>query len=82
MAFLEAVKADTSLEDKLKKAADADAVVAIAKEMGFVISVESLESFTKAEAELSEEELEALAGGAPAESGWGTSCSKIICGGC
>ena len=40
-AFLEAVKADAGLQDKLKAAADADAVVAIAKTAGFVISTES-----------------------------------------
>ena len=35
-AFLEKVKVDTSLQEKLKAAAaDADAVVAIAKESGF-----------------------------------------------
>ena len=33
-AFLEKVKADTSLQEKLKAAADADAVTAIAKEAG------------------------------------------------
>ena len=33
-AFLEKVKADTSLQEKLKGAADADTVLAIAKEAG------------------------------------------------
>ena len=37
-AFLEKVKTDTSLEEKLKAAPDSDAVLAIAKEVGFVIS--------------------------------------------
>ena len=37
-AFLEAVKADAGLREQLKAAGDADAVVAIAKEAGFVIS--------------------------------------------
>ena len=41
-AFMEAVKADASLQEKLNAAADADAVVAIAKEAGFVISAEEL----------------------------------------
>jgi predicted ribosomally synthesized peptide with nif11-like leader len=59
-AFLEAVKADAVLQEKLKGAADADAVVAIAKDAGFVISVEEL---NKAQAVLSEEELEGVAGG-------------------
>ena len=59
-AFLEAVKADAGLQEKLKAAADADAVVAIAKEVGFMISADQL---PQAQAEISEEELEAVAGG-------------------
>ena len=57
-AFLEKVKADTSLQEKLK-AADADAVAAIAKEAGFSISADDL----KAQSELSDKELEGVAGG-------------------
>jgi predicted ribosomally synthesized peptide with nif11-like leader len=34
-AFMEAVKADAGLQEKLKAAADYDAVVAIAKRMGY-----------------------------------------------
>jgi len=41
-AFLEAVKADAGLQEQLKAAGDADAVVAIAKQAGFVISAEEL----------------------------------------
>jgi len=59
-AFLEAVKADAGLQEKLKAAGDADAVVAIAKAAGFVISAEELK---KAQAEISEEELEGVAAG-------------------
>ena len=59
-AFLEAVKADAGLQEKLKAASDADAVVAIAKAAGFVISADELKS---AQAEISEEELEGVAGG-------------------
>ena len=59
-AFLEKVKADTSLQEKLKAASDADAVVAIAKEAGFSISADDLK---KAQSELSDEELEGVAGG-------------------
>ena len=58
--FLEKVKADTSLQEKLKAAGDADAVVAIAKEAGFTISADELKSF---QSSLSDEELEAVAGG-------------------
>ena len=59
-SFLEKVKADTSLQEKLKAAADADAVLAIAKEAGFSISTADLE---KAQLELSDEELEGVTGG-------------------
>ena len=59
-AFLEKVKADTSLQEKLKAASNPDAVVAIAKEAGFSIPAEDL---TNAQSELSEEELEGVAGG-------------------
>ena len=60
-AFLEKVKADTSLQEKLKAASDANAASAIAKEAGFSISADE---FTKAQStELSDEELEGVAGG-------------------
>ena len=60
-AFLEKVKGETSLQEKLKAAADSDAVLAIAKEAGFSISADE---FTKAQStELSDEELEGVAGG-------------------
>ena len=63
-AFLEAVKADAGLQEKLKAAGDADAVVAIAKAEGFVISAEELKKSHKGfQAEISEEELESVAGG-------------------
>ncbi len=59
-AFLEKVQGDTSLQEKLKAAADSDAVLAIAKDAGFSISADDL---TKAQSELSERELEGVAGG-------------------
>ena len=59
-AFLEKVKADTSLQEKLKAAADSDAVLAIAKDTGFSISADELKN---AQTEISDEELEGLAGG-------------------
>ena len=59
-AFLEAVKADAGLQEKLKAAGDADAVVAIAKAAGFTVSADDLK---KAQAEISEGELEGVAGG-------------------
>ena len=59
-AFLEKVKGDTSLQEKLKAAADSDAVLAIAKEAGFVISADD---WNKAQSEIEDAELEAAAGG-------------------
>ena len=59
-AFIEKVKGDTSLQEKLKAVGDADAVVAIAKEAGFMISADDLKN---AQSEMSEEELESVAGG-------------------
>ena len=59
-AFLEKVKGDSSLQEKLKAAADANAVSAIAKEAGFSISTDDI---NKAQSELSDEELEGVSGG-------------------
>ena len=59
-AFLEKVKADTSLQEKLKEASDLDAVLAIAQEAGFMISADDLKN---AQSEISEEELEGVVGG-------------------
>ena len=59
-AFLEKVQGDTSLEEKLKAAADADAVVAIAKEAGFMISADD---FMMTQSEIEDAELEAASGG-------------------
>ena len=69
-AFLEKLKADTSLQEKLKAAADSDAVLAIAKDAGFSISTEDLKN---AQFEISEEELDGVAGGmCITTAGWGT----------
>ena len=59
-AFIEKVQGDTSLQEKLKAAADSDAVLAIAKDAGFSISADDLKN---AQSEVSEEELEGVAGG-------------------
>ena len=61
-AFMEAVKADAGLQEKLKAAGDADAVVAIAKEAGFVISSDELQR-AQVGIEISEEDLEGVTGG-------------------
>ena len=59
-AFLEKVKADTSLQEKLKAAGSNEAAIEIAKEAGFAITAEDMQSAT---IELSDEELEGAAGG-------------------
>ena len=59
-AFWEAVQADVGLQEKLSEAKDADAIVAIAKAAGFDISAMEV---AKAQTELSEEQLKAVAGG-------------------
>ncbi len=66
-AFLEKVQGDTSLQEQLKAAADANAASAIANEAGFSISADDL---TKIQSELSDEELEGVAGGELGEVGW------------
>ena len=60
-AFLEKVKSDTELQEKLN--GDADAVVAIAKEVGFAITAEDIQSTQSETVELSEEQLERANGG-------------------
>ncbi|QNI54952.1 nif11-like leader peptide domain protein [Synechococcus sp. BIOS-E4-1] len=65
-AFLEKVKGDTTLQEKLKAASDADAVVAIAKEAGFSIFADDLKNARRLEEqspEISDEGLEGVAGG-------------------
>ena len=76
-SFLAKVQADTRLQEKLIALTDADAVVAIAKEAGFGISVDDLQT---AKAELSEEELGVVAGGFDAVEGAGISNNSWIIG--
>ena len=61
-SLLDKVKTDTGLKEKLKAAADADAALAIAKEAGFAITAEDIQSMQSA-TDLSDEELEGVAGG-------------------
>ena len=75
IAFLEAVKVDVGLQEKLNAANDADAVVTIAKAAGFAISFEELK---RARAELSEEELEGVAGGTVLFQSQ-PMCTKFLC---
>jgi len=63
-AFLDAIKADAGLQEKLKGAADLDAAVALANEAGFdARKADFIRYQAKQMAELSDEELEGVAGG-------------------
>ena len=62
-AFLEKVKADTNIQEKLKAAGSNEAAIDIAKEAGFAITAEDIQSMQSATVELSDEELEDAAGG-------------------
>lgn len=74
-AFLEAVKKDATLQEKLKDLVDVETVVAVAKEAGFAISTEELTSSEVGRrVELSEEELEVSAGGERENIGGKGSC--------
>ena len=59
-AFLEKVKGDTTLQEQLKAATNADAVVEIAKASGFVISADD---WNESQTDVSDEELESAVGG-------------------
>ena len=59
-AFWEATQADSALQQKLQGVTDLGAIVDIAKEEGFTISVEELE---QAQKELSDEQLDGATGG-------------------
>ena len=62
-AFLEKVKGDSNLQDKLKAAKSSDEVLSIAKEHGHEFNSDHL-------SELSEEELEGVAGGLGGRQTW------------
>ena len=79
-AFLEKVKGDTSLQEKLNGAADADAVMEIAKAAGFAITTEDIQSMQSQlqSVELSDEELEGAAGGGQLP--WTERPTWVMCG--
>ena len=81
-AFLKKVKGDTSLQEKLKAAGSPEAAVEIAKDAGFAITADDMQSMQSATAELSDEELEGAAGGwfapeLPATAEW--RCTSQLC---
>ena len=59
-AFWEAIQTDPSLQEKLRAATDADSIASIAKEAGFEIRAEEIK---RAQSELSDEQLDGVAGG-------------------
>ena len=62
-AFLEKVKSDTELQEKLKAATTPEAGLEIAKKAGFSITSEDIPIYNLST--VSDEELEGAAGGAP-----------------
>ena len=84
-ALLAKLKEDEGLQEKFKGAADLDAAVAIAKEAGFDVSKAAWFRYqAKQTIELSDKELEVVAGGAIPYNidtvGWG--CTTDGAGGC
>ena len=78
-AFLEKVKGDTSLQEKLNAATTPGAAVEIAKEAGFSITAVDIQSMQSETVELSDEELEGAAGGRGRDISfcWLRSCSQV-----
>ena len=68
-----ALSSDTGLQEKLIAAGNYDAVIAIAKEAGFSISADDLKN---AQSEISEEELEGVAGGGACKHAAG--CDSLV----
>ena len=62
-AFLEKVKADTTLQEKLKAAASPEAAIEIAKAAGFAITAEDIQPIQSESVGLTEDELEGVTGG-------------------
>ena len=62
-AFLEKVQGDTSLQEKLNAPTTPEAVIEIAKDAGFSITAEDIQSMQSATGEVSDRELEEAAGG-------------------
>ena len=72
-ALLAKLKEDVELQEKLKGAGDLDAAVAIAKDAGFDVSkADWLKYQAKQTLELSDEELEVVAGGSGGGGSGGT----------
>ena len=61
--FVEKVKSDTEFQEKLKAAGSNEAALQIAKDAGFAITAEDIQSMQSATVEVSDEELEGASGG-------------------
>ena len=62
-AFLEKVKSDAELQEKLKAAITPEAALQITKDAGFAITTEDIQLMQSQSREVSDNELEAAAGG-------------------
>ncbi len=77
-ALLAKLRDDAGLQEKLKGAADLDAVLAIAKDAGFEISkADWLKYQANQILELSDEELEGVAGGGAIRYGCNNGCTGV-----
>ena len=78
-AFMDAVNANSALQEQLRSATDAQAVAAIAKVAGFEISVKDI-PFNQQSSSLSDKELEGVAGGGTNGAGCGdTQGGGVFC---
>ena len=68
-AFLEAVEADAVLQEKINGVTGVDALLAIAKEAGYVFTAEDV-SVLKAEKELTDDEVADVSGGSHQYNPW------------
>ena len=75
-AFLEKVKSDTELQEKLKAATTPEAGLEIAKKAGFSITSEDIQSMQSETA--SDEELEGAAGGQERRRCWRGAGGRIV----
>ena len=62
-AFMEKVKPDIELQEKLKSVTSVEAAIEIAKDSGFSISLEDIQTLQSKSSEVSDQELENAAGG-------------------
>jgi len=80
--FLEAVRQDSSLQERLQSAADADAVVAVAKTASFTLSADEAQKvIATVPTELSDSDLENVAGGHSGKNlpyGVSKACGEVV----